>query len=104
MAPGKARINSRIDLAALVPKLSHSLLTVKAAFLFTQRPVIIFCFPKRSGSHLPWLLRFLCNEALRPALELTSPLWSWLGDGREARGPTETIIALITQSAAHTAG
>lgn len=104
MAPGKARINSRIDLTALLPKLSRSLLTTKAAFLFTWRPMIIFCFLKRSGSHLPWLWCFLCNEALRPGLELTAPLWSWPGDGREARDPTETIIALITQSAVHTSG
>lgn len=70
MAPGKARINSRIDQTAPLPSLSHSLLTTKAAFLFTRRPVIIFCFLKRAGSHLPQLWCFLCNEALRPVLEL----------------------------------
>lgn len=70
MAPGKARINSRIDQTAPLPNLSRSLLTTKAAFLFTWRPVIIFCFLKSAGSHLPWLWRFLCNEALRPVLEL----------------------------------
>lgn len=70
MAPGKARINSCIDQTAPLPNLSRSLLTTKAAFLFTRRPVITFCFVKRAGSHLPRLWRFLCNEALRPVLEL----------------------------------
>lgn len=70
MAPGKARINSCIDQTAPLPNLSRSLLTTKAAFLFTRRPVITFCFVKRAGSHLPRRWRLLCSEALRPVLEL----------------------------------
>lgn len=105
MAPGKARINSCIDQTAPLPNLSRSLLTTKAAFLFTRRPVITFCFVKRAGSHLPRRWRLLCSEALRPVLELIhGPLQSWLGGGGEARGPAEMAIALITQSAAHTSG
>lgn len=86
MAPGKAGVNSPIDQMAPLPHLPRSLLTTKAACLVTRRPVIIFCFLKRFGSHLPRLWHFLCNEALQ-AQCWSSRFRRGQEMGQEARDP-----------------
>lgn len=104
MAPGKARINSRIDHSSAGPQaVTFPPDSEESCFLiYPRRPVIIFCFPKMPRKPPPQQLLHFSATGTKASTGAPHPLLVVAGEAAGKHGVPQKRCSFPSHSQQHT--